>query len=52
VGLGDHDQVFAYAAKAYQERSGMINRIKVDPILDPVRNDPRFAQLLAKVGFQ
>ena len=52
VGLGDYNQVFAYADKAYQEHSGMINRIKVDPILDPVRSDPRFAQLLTKVGFQ
>jgi len=52
IGLGDNDQVFAWADQAYAQRSGILARIKVEPILDPVRPDPRFAALLQRLGFQ
>jgi TolB-like protein/DNA-binding winged helix-turn-helix (wHTH) protein/Flp pilus assembly protein TadD len=50
IGLGDKDQAFAWLEKAYQERSAYVAWIKVFPILDPLRSDPRFTDLLRRVG--
>ena len=50
LGLEDKDQVFAWCNRAYGEKSGILRWIKVHPFFDPVRNDPRFADLLHRVG--
>jgi TolB-like protein/DNA-binding winged helix-turn-helix (wHTH) protein/tetratricopeptide (TPR) repeat protein len=50
VGLGDYDQVFAWFERAYQEKSNILQWIKVEPFPDAMRNDPRFADLLHRVG--
>jgi eukaryotic-like serine/threonine-protein kinase len=50
VGLGDHDQAFAWLEKAYQERERAMLSLRVNPRLDPLRSDPRFADLLRRVG--
>ena len=50
-GLGDDDQVFVWLEEAYKERSSMLSWLKVDPDFEPLRDDPRFGDLLAKVGF-
>jgi TolB-like protein/Tfp pilus assembly protein PilF len=49
AGLGEKDQAFAWLEKAYQERS-LSPQIKVDTILDPLRSDPRFSDLLRRIG--
>ncbi len=49
--LGKKDEAFAELNKAYENRQYYIALIKVDPRLDPLRNDPRFQELLRKVGF-
>ena len=36
--------------KAFQERSNYIAYLRVFPLLDPVRSDPRFADLIRRVG--
>jgi eukaryotic-like serine/threonine-protein kinase len=43
--LGDKEQAFAWLAKACAERNGFSLRIGVSPVLDPLRNDPRFQKL-------
>ena len=48
--IGDKDQAFAQLEKAYGERDGFITLIKVDPRLDSLRDDPRYAALVKKVG--
>jgi hypothetical protein len=35
--------------KAYQERSRSLVALKVDPLLDPLRSDPRFQNLLRRM---
>jgi serine/threonine-protein kinase len=50
VGLGDKEQAFVWLEKAYQERSNYIAYLKVFPLLDPLRSDPRFKQMVRKVG--
>ncbi|HEV8159651.1 MAG TPA: tetratricopeptide repeat protein, partial [Pyrinomonadaceae bacterium] len=48
--LADKEQAFAWLAKAEQERSRLIYVIKLDPIYDSLRDDPRFQDLLRRVG--
>jgi tetratricopeptide (TPR) repeat protein len=50
VGLGDKDQAFHYLDAAYQERVDRLVYLNVEPMSDPLRSDPRFAQLMAKIG--
>jgi len=49
LGLGEKDQVFAWLEKAYQERSNYLIYLKVEPLVDSLRPDPRFTALLNKV---
>jgi TolB-like protein len=48
--LGENDEAFAELDKAYENREAAITRLKVDRRLDPLRSDPRFQELLRKVG--
>jgi tetratricopeptide (TPR) repeat protein len=48
--LGDKDQAFRWLNTAYQERDLYLLRLKTDFSLDPMRSDPRFAELVRKVG--
>jgi TolB-like protein/Tfp pilus assembly protein PilF/DNA-binding XRE family transcriptional regulator len=49
AGLGWKDQAFAFLSQAYEERSGWIAYLKVDPRLDLLRGDVRFVDLLRRV---
>jgi serine/threonine protein kinase/Flp pilus assembly protein TadD len=49
LGLGDLDQTFEWLEKAYEERSGFMAFINVEPMLDALRGDPRFKSLLEKI---
>ena len=50
IGLGDKDKAFEWLEKAYQERSNYVAYLKVFPIIDPLRSDPRYKDLLSRVG--
>lgn len=50
IGLGDYDQVFAGFERAYQEQSNIMQFLKVHPFFDPIREDPRFKDLVRRVG--
>jgi len=55
VGLGDKDKAFEWLEKGYEERvvfGDATDDIKVDPIFDPLRSDPRFADLLRRMNLQ
>jgi hypothetical protein len=48
--LGEKDQAFQWLNTAYQERDLYLLGLKTDFTLDPIRSDPRFAELVRKVG--
>ena len=50
VGLGETDRAFEWLQKACDERAAALMNLKVDPALDSLRGDPRFAALLACAG--
>jgi serine/threonine protein kinase/Flp pilus assembly protein TadD len=50
LGLGDLDRAFEWLEKAYEERSGFLAFIKVEPMLDALRGDARFEKLVAKMS--
>jgi serine/threonine protein kinase/tetratricopeptide (TPR) repeat protein len=49
-GLGEKDKAFEWLGKAYEER--FLVYIKVSPLFDPLRSDPRFADLLRRTNLQ
>ena len=48
--LDEKDKVFEWLDRAYEERAGFLVHIKSDPIFDKVRDDPRFADLVRRIG--
>jgi len=52
AGLGEKDKAFEWLNKAYEERAGQMILIKVDPWIKNLRSDPRYKELLKKVGFE
>jgi len=50
AGLGDKEQAFAWLERAYQERRDLIVVLNIDPLVDPLRSDPRFQDLVRRVG--
>jgi pentatricopeptide repeat protein len=50
LGLADNEQAFVWLERAYQEQSNILQFLKVHPHFDPLRDDPRFKDLLQRVG--
>ena len=50
TGLGDKDRAFEFLEKGYEQRTQLIYRIKSRPMFDPLRSDPRYAELLRKMN--
>jgi serine/threonine-protein kinase len=50
VGLGNTEAAFALLEEAYSEQSTALSSLKVNPIYDSLRGDPRFDRLLHRVG--
>ncbi len=50
AGLGEKGQAFASLEKAYEQRDSQMVYLKVEPPLDPLRSDPRFQDLLHRIG--
>jgi DNA-binding winged helix-turn-helix (wHTH) protein/tetratricopeptide (TPR) repeat protein len=50
--LGDKDKAFENLDRAYERRRSSLNFIKVDPSLDSLQDDPRFDELVRRVGLK
>ncbi len=50
IGLNDRDKAFQYLEAAYNERYGSLSAIKAEALFDPIRDDPRYAALIDKMG--
>lgn len=51
IASGDKERAIATLQKAYSLHSNQMTALKVDPVYDPLRQDPRFKELLRQVGF-
>ena len=52
LGLGENDQAFAWLEQGYKEQSNILELLKVHPYFDPIRGDPRFADLVRRTGLE
>ncbi|HTD51599.1 MAG TPA: hypothetical protein VK780_01120, partial [Thermoanaerobaculia bacterium] len=51
IWLGEKDEAFRWLEKGYEVRSQCMPATKVDPRLDPIRSDPRYADLIRRLAF-
>jgi TolB-like protein/DNA-binding winged helix-turn-helix (wHTH) protein/Flp pilus assembly protein TadD len=50
IGVGNNDAALHSLEKAYADRSNELTALKVEPVYDPLRGEPRFQELLRRVG--
>ena len=51
IGMGEYDEAIRLLEQAYSERSWFLIFMKVEPWLDPLRDDPRFADIQRRLDF-
>jgi adenylate cyclase len=51
LGLREKDKAMDWLEKAYEEGSIWLGWLKVDPVYDPLRSNPRFLVLYKKLNF-
>jgi tetratricopeptide (TPR) repeat protein len=49
--LGEADEALGWLERAYEERDPLMIILKAHPAFDPLRSDPRFQDLLRRIGF-
>jgi adenylate cyclase len=50
AGLGDKDRAFELMEESFRQHSGNLTCLKPDPFWDDLRSDPRYADLLRRMG--
>lgn len=50
--LGETDLAFRWLERAWEARDPGMTDLKVDPLLEPLRGDPRYRELLSRMGFE
>jgi Tetratricopeptide repeat. len=50
AGFGDKDKAFAWLEKSYRDHGNFVAVLRLEPLLDPLKNDPRWDDLLRRVG--
>lgn len=51
LALGDKDQAIEWLRRDYAQKGNWMNQLKVDPVMDPLRSDPRFKHLMRQMKF-
>jgi hypothetical protein len=49
IGLGDKDAAFRHLEEGYARRDSYLGHLKVLPVVDGLRSDPRFADLMRRL---
>jgi TolB-like protein/class 3 adenylate cyclase/tetratricopeptide (TPR) repeat protein len=49
--IGAREDALAWLERAYQDREPVLLYLNADPVWDPLRSDPRFQDLLRRIGF-
>ncbi len=52
VGIDDKEQALALLEEAYETRDGWMSDVNVEPAFDPLRDDPRFQDLLLRMNLE
>jgi serine/threonine protein kinase/tetratricopeptide (TPR) repeat protein len=52
IGMGEHERALGYLEQGYADRAQMMSELKAEPAFDPLRTDPRFADLLRRIGLE
>jgi serine/threonine-protein kinase len=52
IALGNADEAFRWIEQARLERRGWLAYLRVEPIFDPIRGDPRFGELMDRMGLR
>jgi tetratricopeptide (TPR) repeat protein len=52
LALGEKDRAIEWLKKDYERRDNWMTWLKVDPVMDPLRSDPRFMQLMRRMNFK
>ncbi|HWW76899.1 MAG TPA: hypothetical protein VNZ44_15980, partial [Pyrinomonadaceae bacterium] len=50
LGLGEHEGALEHLARAFDERAGFLAYLRVEPMFDPLRADPRFRDFERRLG--
>jgi tetratricopeptide (TPR) repeat protein len=50
VRVGDKDSAFEWLERGFEERDDLMIDLKVEPVFDGLRSDPRFQDLIRRVG--
>jgi TolB-like protein/DNA-binding winged helix-turn-helix (wHTH) protein/Tfp pilus assembly protein PilF len=50
IGLGERDAALARLQKAYEDREDQVALLKIEPLFDSIHSDPRFQDLLRRIG--
>jgi tetratricopeptide (TPR) repeat protein len=50
IGLGENDRALDYLEKSYEDHSHWLIYLHIDPVMDDLRDEPRFQDLLERVG--
>ena len=50
AGLEEKDEAFVWLEQACEQRFNRLAYLKVDALWDPIRTDPRFGDLLRRIG--
>jgi len=50
IGMAETEKAFEWLQRAVTERSQAITTLKVDPVFDDLRGDPRFVSLIRQIG--
>lgn len=50
--LGEKEEAFSWLQKAFEVRDDGLTRMKIDPFMDNIRDDRRYAELMQRVGLQ